>query len=75
MQYKQNPPTLLLQPQENIPVYKNLGYNAAGSGFSHFLDPLVEIKLSRGDSSYTFLQDFTIVSKQSEAWNRLENTL
>lgn len=55
--------------------YKNLGHNAIGPGFSHFLDPLVAIKLSRGDSSYTFLQSFIIISKHSEAWNSLENTL
>lgn len=42
-----------------------------------FFDSLVEIKLSRGDSSYTFFQGFIIIKpcKQSEAWNRLENTL
>lgn len=56
-------------------VYKNLGHNAVGSGFSNSLDPLVEITFSRGGSSYTFLQGVIITRKQREAWNRLENTL
>lgn len=35
--------------------YSPVLHDAIGSGFSWFLDPLAEIRIRRGDSTYTFL--------------------
>lgn len=55
MQYKQNPPSCYSHRKISQSFYK---LRARGSWIwiFPFLDPLVEIKLSREDSSYSFLQ-------------------